>query len=125
MSVIVLDDDISVCRALETQLKILGFGVRAFHTAAELLANEIPSRDACLLVDVYLPGMTGIELCRHLNAAGRYLPTILMSGRDDDETKRLMRDAKPIASLFKPFGQPTLLRALRKAAGSRAAIQAR
>jgi len=116
MSVIVLDDDVSVCRALKTQLEIFGFDARVFHSGAELLASEIPFRHVCLLVDVYLPCMTGIELSRQLNAAGRHLPTILMSGRDDDDTKRLMRDAKPIAKLFKPFGQATLLRAIRKAA---------
>jgi FixJ family two-component response regulator len=113
--VIVLDDDVSVCRALKTQLEISGFDVRVFHSGAELLANEIPWQHVCLLADVYLPGMGGIELCRHLIATGRYVPTILMSGRDDDETKRIMRDARPIASLFKPFGQASLLRAIRKA----------
>lgn len=116
ISVIVLDDDVSVCRALKTQLQVFGFRVRIFNSAAELLANEIPSQGACLLVDVYLPDMNGIELCQQLRAAGRYLPAILMSGRDDDETKRIMRGAKPVASLFKPFDQTSLLRAIRKAA---------
>lgn len=116
ISVIVLDDDESVCRALKTQLEILGFAVRIFHSAAELLAGEIPPRDACLLVDVYLPGMSGVELCQRLNLTGRHLPTILMSGRDDVETKRIMRGAKPIAILFKPFHQSTLLRAIKRAA---------
>jgi two-component system, LuxR family, response regulator FixJ len=115
MSVIVLDDDVSVCRALKTQLEILGFDVRVFHSSAELLETEIP-RHACLLLDVYLPGMSGIELCRHLIATGIYVPTILMSGRDDAETRRRMLDAQPIASLFKPFGQAALLRAIRRAA---------
>jgi FixJ family two-component response regulator len=116
ISVIVLDDDESVCRALKTQLEILGFAVRVFHNAAELLADELPSRNACLLVDVYLPGMSGIELCQRLNVEGRHLPTILMSGRDDLETKRVMRFANPIATLFKPFRQATLLRAIKRAA---------
>lgn len=115
VSVIVLDDDVSVCRALKTQLEISGFSVPTFHNAAELLADEIPFRDACLLVDVYLPGMSGIELYQHLNVTGRLLPTILMSGRDDDETKRVMRRAKPVASLFKPFRQAALLQAIKKA----------
>jgi two-component system, LuxR family, response regulator FixJ len=115
ISVVVLDDDVSVSRALKAQLEILGFTVRVFHSASELLATEIPSRDVCLLVDVYLPDVNGIELCQKLNATGTYLPTILISGRDDDETRRMMRSAKPIASLFKPFSERALLRAIRKA----------
>ncbi len=71
--------------------------------------------DTCLLSDVYLPGMNGVELWRHLAEAGSRLPTILMTGRDDEHTRRLMREAKPIASLFKPFDEAALLRAIRKA----------
>jgi FixJ family two-component response regulator len=111
----VIDDDTFVCRALKTELEILGFKVVVRQSAEALLANKIPEDDACLLSDVYLPGMNGIELCRHLAAAGSRLPTILMTGRDDENTRRLMREAKPIACLFKPFDEATLLRAIRKA----------
>ena len=72
-----------------------------------------------MLSDVYLPGMSGIELCQHLAAAGSQLPTILMTGRDDEHTRRLMREAKPIACLFKPFDEAALLRAIRKATRTR------
>ncbi len=116
ITVIVVDDDFSVCRALRTQLEILGFNVLIFQSAKGLLGSNIPRRDACLLADVYMPRMRGVELCRQLRAKGVSLPTILMSGRDDDETKQIMRGAKPIASLFKPFSQIALLRAIRKAA---------
>jgi len=113
--VIVLDDDLFICRALKTQLEILGFDVVVFHTAERLLASKITSPNICVLADVYLPGMSGVELCRRLAAEGSSLPIILMSGRDDDETARSMRDAKPIARLFKPFEQIELLRAVKKA----------
>ncbi len=112
---IVIDDDAFVCRALRTQLEILGFNVLVFQTAEKMLVSDFPVRDACMLCDVYLPGMNGIELCRHLAEEGSRLPTILMSGRDDDQTTRLMREARPIASLLKPFDQLALLRAIRKA----------
>lgn len=112
---IVIDDDIFVCRALKTQLEILGFNVVVFHSAESLLADPLPTGDMCLLLDVYLPGMSGIELCRQLAEAGSRLPTILMTGRDDEHTRRLMRKAKPIACLFKPFDEAALLRAVRKA----------
>lgn len=112
---IVIDDDVFVCRALKTELEILGFKVVIRESAEDLLANELPDHDTCLLSDVYLSGMSGIELSRYLAAAGSLLPTILMTGRDDEHTRRLMREAKPVACLFKPFDEATLLRAVRKA----------
>ena len=114
-TVIVVDDDASIRRALRWQLQILGFGVLDFESAEEFLASEPPTGDACLLLDVYMPGMTGIELCRSLAATGRHLPTILISGRDDQQTRQMMRKAKPIASLLKPFDEKKLLSAIRKA----------
>jgi two-component system CheB/CheR fusion protein len=86
-----------------------------FESAEEFLTSEIPSGEACLLLDVYMPAMTGIELCRKLTESGRHLPTILISGRDDPQTRKIMRDANPIASLIKPFDEKSLLRAIRKA----------
>jgi len=111
----VVDDDASVRRALRTQLQILGFNVLDFPSAEEFLISEFPTGDACLLIDVYMPGMNGVELCRSLAASGRHLPTILISGRDDRQTRQVMREANPIASLLKPFDEAKLLRAIRKA----------
>ena len=81
---IVVDDDASMRRALRTQLQVLGFNVLVCQSAEELLASEFPADDACLLLDVWMPGMNGIELCRSLAAAGRRWPTILMSGLEDE-----------------------------------------
>jgi FixJ family two-component response regulator len=114
-TVIVVDDDVSIRRALGRQLQILGFDVSVFQSAEELLVSELHIDNACLLLDVYMPGMSGIELCQSLVASGRHLPTILMNGRDDEATREIMRQAKPIAGLFKPFDQKTLLEAIRKA----------
>jgi len=114
-TLVVVDDDASIRRALKRQLQILGFDVVDFQSAEEFLTSKFPTGDACMLLDVYMPGMNGIELCRHLASAGLYLPTILISGREDEQTKRLMREAKPVATLFKPFDEVDLLRALRKA----------
>jgi FixJ family two-component response regulator len=113
--VIVVDDDASMRRALRTQLQVLGFNVFVCQSAEELLASEFPADDACLLLDVWMPGMNGIELCRRLDAAGRRWPTILMSGLEDEKTTQIMREADPIARLFKPFKEKQLIRAVRKA----------
>lgn len=116
-----VDDDSSIRAALRRQLQILGFNVLDFQSAEEFLAGELPaSDDVCLLLDVYLPGMSGIELCRNRAESGRQLPTILISGRDDRQTRKMMREANPIASLLKPFDEKTLLRAIRKALPPRA-----
>ena len=114
-TVIVVDDDPSVGRALQLQLEILGFDSVILDSAEKLLAGTTATENACLLLDVYMPEMNGIELSRRLAEAGVHLPTILMSGRDDKKTRELMRKAKPVACLFKPFDQATLLRAIRKA----------
>src|ERR1700751_1443037 len=113
--VIVVDDDASMRRALRTQLQVLGFSVLVCESAEDLLASEFPAEDACLLLDVWMPGMNGVELCQNLAAAGRHLPTILMSGLDDEKTARIMRETGPIARLFKPFDEKQLIRAIRKA----------
>jgi len=114
-TVIVVDDDASIRGALRRQLQIVGFNVMDFGSAEEFLTSEIPTGDACLLLDVYMPAMTGTELCRKLTESGRNLPTILISGRDDPQTRKIMREANPVASLLKPFDEKTLLRAIRKA----------
>lgn len=62
-----------------------------------------------------MPGMNGIEICRSLVASKRHLPTIMMSGRDNERTRQITREAKAIASLVKPFDEETLLRAIRMA----------
>lgn len=97
------------------QLVLAGFKVRVFHSAEALLAGSFPTTNCCLLLDIYMPGMGGIELWESLTNAGRHLPTILISGRNDEETRKLARTVKGTRCLFKPFDQSTLLRAIRKA----------
>ncbi len=114
-TVIVVDDDPSVRRALRLQLRVAGFNVLVFQSGESLLGSDSPTDNACLLLDIYMPGMSGIEVCRSLDAAGRRLPTVLMSASDDQATRRVMSEAKAVASLFKPFDEKTLLHAIWKA----------
>lgn len=110
-----VDDDASVGRALRTLLQILGYEVLVFQSAEDLLRYKIPTGQVCLLLDVYMPGIGGIELCRRLRAMGRFLPTILMSGTDDERTRRGMRAIQATARLFKPFDERKLVRVIQKA----------
>jgi FixJ family two-component response regulator len=89
--------------------------VLVFPSAESLLRGDFPTNNACMLLDIYMPGMSGIELCRSLAASGRQLPTVLMSGSDDQLTRRVMSESETVASLFKPFDEKVLLHAIRKA----------
>jgi len=114
-TVLVVDDDASTCRALQRLLLLLDFNVKVFDSAKACLAGGHPTSDTCALVDVYMPRMSGPELCEKLAESSHPIPTILMSGRDDMPTRRLMREAKAVATVFKPFDEKTLLRAIQKA----------
>jgi FixJ family two-component response regulator len=113
--VILVEDDLSVLRALRRLLVSAGFVVLAFAEPRALLESDIPQAEACLVVDIHLPGMTGVELCEVLATSGCRLPAIMISGHDDEATRELARGADPVAILFKPFSRESLLAALSKA----------
>ena len=110
--VILVEDDPSVLRALRRLITSAGFAVLAFARPRALLESNIPKTDVCLVVDVHLPEMTGVELCEALAASGRRLPAIMITGHVDEATRELARRADPVAILFKPFSREALLAAL-------------
>ncbi len=114
-TVLVVDDDPSVLPALARLIRAAGFQVRVFDRPSALLASEVPKTKACMIADMYLPEMNGIELCRALAESGRGLPAILITGRNDAETRRLIEQAHPVAALFKPIDELVLLEALARA----------
>ncbi len=96
-------------RALRRLLLAADFKVLAFDSAEAFLASKIPAGDVCLVLDIYLPGMSGIDLCRTLVASGRSLPTILMTANDNEATQKIAREAAVLATLYKPFDEDALL----------------
>src|SRR5215831_9535767 len=72
-AVLVLDDDISMCRSLRRLISSAGFQVQTFTKPSELLASEIPGSNACMVVDIDLPEMTGIQMFEILKRSGRGL----------------------------------------------------
>jgi FixJ family two-component response regulator len=114
-TVLVLDDDTSVCRSLKRLLSASGFQVRVFEKPSQLLATEIPSSNACMLVDISLPEMTGIQVCQILKSSGRALPTILITGRTDTSVLSLAAKSGAVAVLLKPFPEKELLDAIARA----------
>jgi FixJ family two-component response regulator len=114
-TVIVVDDDPSVLRALSRLIQAAGFRVLAFDSPSAVLARALPKANACMLVDVNLPEMNGIELCNALAESGRGLPAILMTGRNNSATRRLIAEAHAITTLLKPVEERTLFDAIKRA----------
>lgn len=113
--VLVVDDDASVLHALGRLIRAAGFEARTFSTPREILASDIPRANACLVLDINLPEMNGVELHEALIASGRGLPAIMITGRSDARTQGLLHRAHPVAVLFKPFDEILLLEAVTRA----------
>jgi len=111
-ALILVEDDSSVLRALRRLMLSAGFRVIAFDRPGAVLASELPTTDACLLVDVHLPEMNGIQLCESLAASGCRLPVIMITGHLDKVTRELAQRSKAVAVLFKPFTRDSLLKAI-------------
>ena len=110
--VLVVDDDESALSAIARLIRSAGFQVRAFNHPGALLSEQLPTRNTCLIADVYLPEMDGVELSHTLAVTGRRLPTILITGRNDEMTRRLVEKSEAITVLFKPIDEVPLLDAI-------------
>ena len=114
---LIVDDDDSLRRALARTIRLAGFEVEAFQSVEALLARGVPERDACLVLDVDLPGIGGIEFKRTLVAAGRDLPTVFITALPAAEVSEPLATLAPVAVLFKPFNKEDLLEAIGRACG--------
>ena len=101
-TVLVVDDDPSLLRSLNRLVSASGFLVKTFARPSELLASDTPRSNACMVVDIDMPEMTGIEMCEALKGLGRGLPAILITGRTDARTRSLAAH-----SLFPQQNDPT------------------
>ena len=111
-SVIVVEDDVSVRRSLRRLILSEGFGALTFDRPHSILESELPATNACLIIDVHLPEMTGVELAFVLAAAGCRLPVILITAHKDLATSEMTSSANAFAVLFKPFTRKVLLDAI-------------
>ena len=111
----VVEDDRFFRESMGRLMRSLGYTVEAFPSAADFLASPRLNETACLIADVHMPGMTGIELYRHLVGAGYAIPTILVTAYPNDiDQDRALNDGI-ICYLGKPVDEPHLLRCLRAA----------
>ena len=112
--VLLVEDDEPLRRALMRAIRLSGLDVEAFASAEMLLARGIPGGRVCLVLDINLPGMSGIELARRLLAAGDEVPTILITALDCDFGSAVA-DLRPAGVLRKPFATAALLASIRSA----------
>ena len=114
----IVDDDTSAREALSALVKAFGFVVAAFHSGAAFLASPQQRDTACLIADMQMPDMTGLQLFLALIEGGFTIPTILVTAYPDDATRRRALQAGVIGFLAKPVDSETLLTCLRGAVGS-------
>ncbi len=105
----VVDDDESVRDAAKTLLRSVGYSVRTFASAEGLLNSGALGETECLILDVRMPGIDGLELQRRLNAEGFRVPIIFISAHSDGPLRRQVIEAGAVDLLNKPFAASTLL----------------
>ena len=121
-TVFVVDDDASMRRAVARQLYAAGYAVETFASAQAFLERDVPAGVACVVSDVRMPGLSGLDLQSTLIAAGRELPIVFVSGHGDIPTTVNAMRAGAVAFLAKPFTKGELVAAVSDAmARSRAA----
>jgi FixJ family two-component response regulator len=114
----VVEDDQFFRESLRRLMRSLGYSVEAFPLAADFLASPRLGETACLIADVHMPAMTGLELYRHLIKAGYAIPTILVTAYPDDDVRARALNDGVVCYLRKPVDEKHLMRCLRAALNS-------
>ena len=110
-----VEDDASVREAIEGLLVVLGFTVEVFSSAEEFLQSGRIEDASCLITDVRLGGMSGIELQNSLAASGYRIPVIVVTAFPDDRTRTQALSAGAVSVLSKPIAKEELLTCIRSA----------
>jgi two-component system, LuxR family, response regulator FixJ len=99
----IVDDDESVADSLKVLLEIFGFDVQSYRSGADFLADDRRRTAACLVIDQHMPAMNGLDVVDYLQREGIRLPTILVSGRLDTNTKERATHLGVTNIIDKPF----------------------
>ena len=113
--VAVVDDDESVRESLPDLLRECGFAAHAFSSVEEFIASNSLGETSCLLLDIAMPGMTGLDLQRQLKICGHEIPIIFITAQTDEAVRAQAFEQGAVEFLLKPFSDSALLEALRKA----------
>jgi FixJ family two-component response regulator len=108
----IVDDDVSVRRSTQRLLSSSGLRAEAFASAEEFLQSGLVDETVCLLLDMSMPGMDGLELQRRLTETGRRIPIVFLSARASEEEERRARRAGAANFLRKPVSKEILLHAI-------------
>jgi len=111
----VVDDDESVRESLPDLLKEFGFAARAFSSAEEFLSSDCVDQTRCLILDVFMPGMTGPDLQRELKLRQQHIPIVFMTAKRNDTVRPQVLEQGAVECLFKPFSDTALLAAINAA----------
>jgi FixJ family two-component response regulator len=113
----VVDDDESVRESLPDLLREFGYSAQAFSSAEEFLASDYVGRTRCLILDIAMPGMSGLDLQRELTLRREEIPIVFVTAQRDETVRPLVLERGAVECLFKPFSETALLRALHAALG--------
>jgi len=113
----VVDDDASVRKTTTLLIESFGFHVSGFESAALFLESRQLHETCCLIIDVQMPGMNGLQLQSYLAAAGYKIPVIFITAYDKEESRQQAMQGGAVAFLRKPFSDELLLQAIRAALG--------
>ncbi len=111
----VVDDDESVRESLPDLLKEFGFDACTFSSAQEFLASAYVNRTGCLILDIAMPGMTGLDLQKELQLRGNRIPIIFITAQSDVAVRARALEQGAIRVLLKPFNDTDLLDAVEAA----------
>ena len=111
----IVDDDKSVRAALEGLMRSLGHNVSTFGSAEEFLESEKLHDTSCLITDLQMPGLNGIDLQSRLNAQGHRIPVIFITGRPEDNVRARAMNAGAVGFLAKPVRTRYLIECIEKA----------
>src|ERR1700756_198047 len=108
----VIDDDESVRESLPDLLGEFGFAARAFLSAQDFLSSDYLDETRCLILDVAMPGMTGLDLQQELKRRGKEIPIIFITGQKDEDIQKQAFKQGAVMFLYKPFSDSALLDAV-------------
>jgi len=115
----IVDDDQSMRDAMSALVRSLGFAVATFASAEDFLESARVDDTSCLITDVQMPGLSGVELQSHLNAQGRHMPIIGVTAHPEKSIRTRMLEAGAVGFLSKPFNDECLINCLATALKSR------
>lgn len=120
-AIVIIDDDEAVRIAAESLARSLGFGIKSFASAEDFIGSPIFGNTACVITDVQLPGMSGVELQTHLKARGDLTPLIFITAFPDERIRQEVTAAGAFGFLGKPFDGSALIECIDRALRARAA----